>query len=46
MYPLDCEVGDGICDGECQPTLPICGLPVMLPDRGGLAGGSRVGGGP
>lgn len=46
VKPFDCDVGDGMCEGECQPTLPMWGLPVMLPERGGFAGGSRVDGRP
>ena len=35
------------CTGDCQPTLPMCGLSPALPARGWswFVGGSRTGGG-
>jgi hypothetical protein len=42
--------GNACCEGDCQPTADICGLPFTLlaPDWLWLAdaGGSRIGGGP
>ncbi len=36
------------CEGDCQPTLLMCGLPLTLPGCGRFAfvGGSSTGGGP